>query len=120
MPLCGTGSSARKSPHPDTEQAKNCANCHVLYGVGIKIGPDLTAANRKDKDFLLTSLVDPSAVIRKEFANYSVKTKDGRTFSGTVVEEGADYDEAAGSIDFFFERSYEFIGELYWRLRHRR
>jgi putative heme-binding domain-containing protein len=61
----------------------------VLFGEGGKIGPDLTVANRKDKDFLLTSIVDPSAVIRKEFLNYIVKTKDGRTIIGSVAEETA-------------------------------
>lgn len=68
---------------------QSCAACHVLFGEGGKIGPDLTAANRKDKDFLLTSIVDPSAVIRKEYLNYNLKTKDGRTITGSVIEESA-------------------------------
>ena len=64
-----------------------CAGCHQLHGEGTHIGPDLTTANRRDKDFLLTSLVDPSAVIRKEYLNYTVNTKDGRSLNGFVVAD---------------------------------
>ncbi|MBL9213478.1 MAG: c-type cytochrome [Opitutaceae bacterium] len=66
-----------------------CAACHRLHGEGGTIGPDLTTANRRDKDFMLTSLVDPSAVIRKEYLNYTVKTTDGRVLNGFVAAESA-------------------------------
>jgi putative heme-binding domain-containing protein len=66
-----------------------CAACHRLHGEGGTIGPDLTTANRRDKDFMLTSLVDPSAVIRKEYLNYTVKTTDGRVLGGFVAAESA-------------------------------
>ncbi|MFN9954225.1 MAG: c-type cytochrome, partial [bacterium] len=46
---------------------KNCATCHQLFGEGTKLGPDLTSANRHDKDYLLISLVDPNSMIRKEY-----------------------------------------------------
>ena len=39
-------------------------------------------------DFLLTSIVDPSAAIRPEFAAYVIETTDGRLFNGPVVESG--------------------------------
>ena len=68
---------------------KTCAVCHELFGEGEKVGPELTHANRHDKDFLLTSIVDPSAVIRKEFLNYNVELKDGRSVSGLIVEQSA-------------------------------
>ncbi len=61
---------------------KHCAACHQLFGEGTKLGPDLTSANRKDRDFMLISLVDPNSVIRKEFASYIVQTKDGRVLTG--------------------------------------
>ena len=61
---------------------KHCAACHQLFGEGTKLGPDLTSANRKDRDYMLISLVDPSSVIRKEFASYIVQTKDGRVLTG--------------------------------------
>src|SRR5205823_11470602 len=38
---------------------KHCATCHTLFGEGEKIGPDLTSVDRKDRSFLVTSIVDP-------------------------------------------------------------
>ena len=61
---------------------KHCATCHQLFSEGAKLGPDLTSANRRDRDFLLISLVDPSSVIRKEYVSVIVTTKDGRIFTG--------------------------------------
>jgi len=66
---------------------KNCASCHRLYDEGQSIGPDLTHANRRDRDYLLVSIVDPSAVIRKEYLSYVVQTRDGRMVTGLMVEQ---------------------------------
>jgi putative heme-binding domain-containing protein len=66
---------------------KHCATCHKLFGAGEAVGPDLTHANRKDRDYLLVSIVDPSAVIRKEHLAYNVQTTDGRSLSGLLVEQ---------------------------------
>ncbi|MGP0066045.1 MAG: PVC-type heme-binding CxxCH protein [Isosphaeraceae bacterium] len=64
-----------------------CANCHRLQGEGETIGPDLTFANRKDRDFLLVSLVDPSGVVRKEYQASQLATRDGRILVGLIVEQ---------------------------------
>ena len=66
---------------------KTCAVCHTLFGEGGKIGPDLTSANRADREFLLGSIVDPSAAIRKEFLNYEVETRDERVVSGVILDQ---------------------------------
>ena len=66
---------------------KQCSNCHKLFGEGETIGPDLTHANRKDRSFLLASIVDPSAVVRKEYASYTVQTTDGRVLSGLIADQ---------------------------------
>jgi putative membrane-bound dehydrogenase-like protein len=66
---------------------KHCATCHKLFGEGESIGPDLTHANRKDRDYLLASIVDPSAVIRKEYLAYVVQTTDGRTLTGLIAAQ---------------------------------
>jgi putative membrane-bound dehydrogenase-like protein len=77
-----TGDAARGKPL----FTKHCGICHTLFGEGNKIGPDLTGADRKNRDFLLTSIVDPNAVIRKEFFNYNLATKDGRVLTGLIAE----------------------------------
>jgi putative membrane-bound dehydrogenase-like protein len=65
---------------------KNCAVCHTLFGEGNKIGPDLTTADRKNREYLITQIVDPSLVIRAEYQAFSIETKDGRSLFGLVVE----------------------------------
>ena len=65
---------------------KHCAACHQIFGEGTKLGPDLTTANRKDRDYLLISLVDPSVVIRREFLSHIVQMRDGRVLNGLIVE----------------------------------
>jgi len=66
---------------------EHCAKCHKLYGEGNLVGPDLTTANRGDRDFLLVSMVDPSANVRKEYLSHVAQTTDGRVLTGIVVEE---------------------------------
>ncbi len=66
---------------------KTCAVCHQLFGHGNKIGPDLTTANRSDRAALLGNIVDPSAVIRREFMNYIVVTTSGRVLTGVMAEQ---------------------------------
>lgn len=69
---------------------KHCGTCHTLFGEGNKIGPDLTGADRKNLNFLMQNIVDPSAVQRLEFTNHVVVTSDGRNLSGVVSEANAE------------------------------
>ncbi len=59
-----------------------CAVCHTLNREGGKIGPDLTAYERDNMDFMLPAIVDPSLAIREEFTAFTVVTKDGQTLMG--------------------------------------
>ena len=65
---------------------KHCSICHRLYGEGNQIGPDLTAADRKNLSVLLPNVIDPSAVIRPEFRCYNVVLDDGRILSGLLAD----------------------------------
>jgi putative membrane-bound dehydrogenase-like protein len=66
---------------------ENCAVCHKLFDEGESIGPELTGAERGDLDFLMTSLVDPSAFVRKEYQAQTIALHDGRLLTGLVVDE---------------------------------
>jgi putative heme-binding domain-containing protein len=68
---------------------KNCGTCHELFGEGTRIGPELTTANRKDREALLANIVDPSAVVRREYINYTLLTVDGRVLTGMLAEQDA-------------------------------
>jgi len=69
---------------------KLCLNCHQLFGEGQKVGPDLTAVDRKNLNILLTNIVDPSSVIREGFGQYVVETQDGLVLTGLIAESSAD------------------------------
>ncbi len=66
---------------------KTCANCHVLYGVGRKLGPDITGSNRKNLDYLLENVIDPSASVGADFRALTVVLDSGRVLSGVVSEQ---------------------------------
>jgi putative heme-binding domain-containing protein len=66
---------------------ERCAGCHKLFGEGESIGPELTGTERGNLDFLLNSLVDPSALVRKEYQAQSIALKDGRVLTGLIIDE---------------------------------
>jgi putative heme-binding domain-containing protein len=84
-----------KRPPPDLSVGrlmffKTCFECHTLFGVGNKVGPDLTTSKRDDLDFLLTSIIFPSAEIAKGFEPWVLTTVQGKVFSGLIKDPGAD------------------------------
>ena len=83
LPEGDKGNAARGKPI----FKEHCAVCHKLFNEGENIGPELTGADRGNLDFLMTSLVDPSAQIRKEYQSQTIALRDGRVLSGLVVDE---------------------------------
>jgi putative heme-binding domain-containing protein len=69
---------------------QRCAACHTLFKEGGQVGPDLTPYERRNVDFLLVSIVDPSAAIREEYTNFRIDTADDQTFVGLIKERAAD------------------------------
>lgn len=66
---------------------KHCGVCHRLFSEGQTLGPDLTAANRTDRAYLLEHIIDPTLLVRKEHMNYTVQLADGRVLVGIVVDQ---------------------------------
>jgi len=67
--------------------ARVCQQCHTLFDVGGKVGPDITGSNRGDLDYILQNIVDPNAVIPNEYQTWNLETKDDRAITGIVKEQ---------------------------------
>lgn len=66
---------------------KACASCHMLYGEGQKVGPDLTGSGRSNIDYLLENMVDPGAVVGADYRMSIVALQDGRVLTGLVTSK---------------------------------
>ncbi len=63
-----------------------CGQCHKLFGEGQLVGPDLTGSNRGNLDYLFDNVLDPNAVIGKDYQLNIFELKDGRVASGVIKE----------------------------------
>ncbi len=82
-----------QSPDPALGRAvfaKVCQQCHTLFDTGGKVGPDLTGSNRADLDYILSNVLDPSALIGKDYVAHVIATTDGRVLTGLVRAEDKD------------------------------
>jgi putative heme-binding domain-containing protein len=70
--------------------AKVCGQCHTLFDAGGKVGPELTGANRTDVDYLLGNIMDPSALVGKDYQATVIRTRAERLITGLLKEETAD------------------------------
>ena len=62
----------------------------MLFGVGGQVGPDLTGSNRADLDYVLSNVLDPSALIGKDYMAHVIATTDGRVLTGIIRAEDKD------------------------------
>ena len=68
---------------------KTCASCHRLFDAGKAIGPELTGSQRRNLDYVLSNLLDPNAVIGRDYRMTVVVTDRGRVVTGIVREENS-------------------------------
>lgn len=66
---------------------RSCGPCHKMYGEGGIIGPDLTGSNRRNVDYLLGNIMDPSGEIQDDYKMVVITTRDGRTYAGNIASE---------------------------------
>jgi putative heme-binding domain-containing protein len=58
-----------------------------MYGVGGVVGPDLTGSNRSNLEYLLSNILTPGADVPDNYKLVVVTTRDGRTYSGNIINE---------------------------------
>ncbi|MBV09914.1 PVC-type heme-binding CxxCH protein [Rubinisphaera sp.] len=68
----------------------NCGKCHKLFGKGSDIGPDITGANRSNVKYLLENILDPNAIIGRNYIMTTFVTVDGRVINGLIKSENAE------------------------------
>ncbi|QDV82612.1 c-type cytochrome [Planctomycetes bacterium TBK1r] len=66
---------------------KTCGACHLMYGTGGKVGPDLTGSNRANLDYFLLNSVNPSGDVPEGYRTQLIQTVDGRVLTGVLAEE---------------------------------
>ncbi len=69
-------------------KTQKCISCHRVGTEGGEVGPNLSDVGKRTKpEYLLESVVDPSAQITKEFQTEVIITTDGRVMTGVVISE---------------------------------
>lgn len=83
-------SKPRQAPDPMLGRAvyvKTCGTCHVLFGTGGNVGPEITGSNRADLDYVLSNVLDPSSLIGKDYQAHVLALADGRVLTGIIKGE---------------------------------
>jgi putative heme-binding domain-containing protein len=64
-----------------------CGRCHVVNGKGKAVGPDLTNIGKKPPQYLVESILNPSAKIVPGYESVQIVTKKGRRIKGIEKNE---------------------------------
>ena len=68
---------------------KTCASCHKLFDDGKAVGPELTGSQRTNLVYLLENVLDPNAVIGRDYRMSVIALDSGRIITGIIKEESA-------------------------------
>lgn len=85
--LAQWGSQDAHLPNGRATFDKTCAACHRMFGAGGTAGPELTGSQRTNQDYVLENLLDPNAVVGRDFQMQVIVTQGGRILNGIVKEE---------------------------------
>jgi putative heme-binding domain-containing protein len=67
--------------------AKHCGACHRLFDEGGTVGPELTGSQRTNLDYVLENVLDPSAIVPREYQVTVFATTSGRVLTGILKKE---------------------------------
>ena len=71
---------------------QTCSACHHFQGQGGRVGPELTGYDRRNLEFLLPAIIDPSLALREEYELATITMRpetiggEGAVLSGFVTE----------------------------------
>ncbi|TWU60245.1 Membrane bound L-sorbosone dehydrogenase [Rubripirellula tenax] len=66
--------------------ALQCVNCHAIGSAGSVVGPNLISLGGSAQlDYIVESLIDPSAKLKEGYTTLSVLTDDGQLINGIVI-----------------------------------
>jgi putative heme-binding domain-containing protein len=83
--------SAERGREVFRSEVSRCSACHAHTGLGLDIGPDLTAIRSKyGRAEILDAILNPSAAIAFGYDTYLVQTTDDEYISGFLLAEGED------------------------------
>lgn len=68
---------------------KLCAQCHQPNAQSEAIAPKLAGSGAKGVDYLVENVLDPNAVIGRDYQSRIIVTKEGRVLTGLVEKESA-------------------------------
>lgn len=83
---CLTGGDAEAGRRIYAQKAEvSCVRCHALKGSGGIVGPALdTLAIKKDRTYLLESIVEPNKAIAQGYETVVISLKNGKTITGVL------------------------------------
>ncbi|MGK0237206.1 MAG: putative membrane-bound dehydrogenase-like protein [Candidatus Pelagisphaera sp.] len=64
-----------------------CIACHMFYGEGGKVGPDLSGIGVRPKEEVLVAIIDPNRSVEANYRLWTVVTKSGEAISGRLDAE---------------------------------
>ncbi len=67
--------------------ASTCGTCHMMFGEGGQVGPELTGSNRSNLDYILSNTLNPSGDVAENYKATVLTTQDGRTYLGNITNE---------------------------------
>jgi putative membrane-bound dehydrogenase-like protein len=66
---------------------KLCATCHMDGQLSQRIGPRLEGTGAKGIEYIVENILDPNAVVGKDFQARNILTADGLVITGVIIDE---------------------------------
>ncbi|MBS0203217.1 MAG: DUF1080 domain-containing protein [Planctomycetes bacterium] len=66
---------------------KLCAQCHLQDGQSVALAPKLTGSGAKGIEYIVENVLDPNAVIGRDYQSRVIVTTEGRVITGLIERE---------------------------------